>query len=56
MKSSLIIPFFILLLSINILIFDKDFYKQEMPQYEIYKEQQENLLNYFQGAELEGPY
>ena len=56
MKSSLLIPFFILLLSINLLIFDQDFYKQEMPQYEIYKEQQENLLNYFQGAELEGPY
>lgn len=52
MKSSLVIPFFILLLSINLLIFDQEFYEQEMPQYESYKQEQKNLLNYFQRAEL----
>jgi len=52
MKCSLAIPFFILLFSINLLIFDQEFYAQEMPQYESYKEQQQNLLSYFQGTEL----
>ncbi len=53
MKCALALPFFILLLSINLLIFDQEFYATEMPQYESYMEQQENLLYYFQGAELQ---
>ena len=52
MKFSLMIPFFILLLSINLLIFDQEFYEKEMSQYESYQEEQRNLLDYYQGAEL----
>ncbi|MDP3728054.1 MAG: DUF1461 domain-containing protein [bacterium] len=52
MKFSFFIPFFIILLSINILIFNQDFYQKEMPQYQEYETELLNLLQYFKGEEL----
>lgn len=56
MRFSFVLPFVILLLATNLLIFDLDFYKQEMPNYIQYGAQVTNLLGYFQGSYLEIQY
>lgn len=53
MKASFFFPFLILLLAINLLIFNQDFYKEEVVNYISHEETITNLLSYFQGQELE---
>jgi len=52
MRFSFCIPFIILLLSLNLVIFDQAFYQREMPQYAEYESEVTNLLQYFKGHEL----
>ena len=56
MKPSFIIPILIILLSINLMIFNLEFYKQEMPKYTLYENQVTNLLEYFKGNTLNTEY
>ncbi len=56
MKFSLVIPLFIILLSLNLMIFNQEFYKQQMSNYEQYQNQVNNLLDYFKGVNLEESY
>lgn len=48
------IPILILLLSLNLITFNKDFYEHEMPDYN--KSKVNNLLDYFTGLELNKGY
>src|SRR3989338_4521844 len=56
MIPSFIIPILIILLSINLMIFNLEFYKQEMPKYTLYENQVTNLLEYFKGNTLNTEY
>jgi integral membrane protein (TIGR01906 family) len=51
-KVSFCIPILILLLSINLMIFNKEFYEQEVPNYTQHEQVIENLLSYFKGGTL----
>lgn len=54
MLNRFTIPILILLLSLNLIIFNIDFYKHEMPNYN--EPEVKNLLNYFIGSELNTGY
>lgn len=45
MKFRFLIPLFIILLSLNLIIFDKDFYEKESPKFN--EQEVSNLQNYF---------
>lgn len=53
MKYAPFLAIFILLISLNLLIFNPEFYQEEAQEYKEYKEHITNLLSYFKGAELE---
>ncbi len=51
-KFSFCIPLIILIFSVYLVLFDLDFYKQEIPNYENYSLETQNLIHYFQGQSL----
>ncbi len=53
MRYALFLPFFILLLSVNLIIFDPTFYEKEIENYALYEEQVDNLLDFFKGGTLD---
>ncbi|MSR86397.1 DUF1461 domain-containing protein [Candidatus Woesearchaeota archaeon] len=56
MKFSFLIPLIIIFLSLNLMVFNQDFYKQEMANYEQYQNPVNNLLDYFKGNSLDTEY
>jgi integral membrane protein (TIGR01906 family) len=53
-KYYLLIPLFFLLISVNIVVFDSDFYLSAESEVDYYQEEVGNLLDYFKGGELNG--
>ena len=53
MKYALCFPFLILLLSINLIVWDQNFYEKEMLNYETYEREVQNLKAFFIWGELE---
>lgn len=56
MKVFYFIPLIILILSLNLLIFDTGFYQKNVPQYGNYKENVQNILSFFLGGDLSPVY
>ncbi len=52
MKLAYLVPIFILLLSLNFLVFDESFFLSKNSGFEYYEEEVSNLLNYFSGNDL----
>ncbi|MBI5798015.1 DUF1461 domain-containing protein [Candidatus Woesearchaeota archaeon] len=56
MKVFYFIPIIILILSLNLLIFDTGFYQKNVPAYESYKENVQDILSFFLGGDLSPIY
>ena len=52
MKLAYLVPIFILLLSLNFVVFDEGFYLSKDSDFEFYGEEVNNLLSYFQAGDL----
>ncbi|MBL7051566.1 MAG: DUF1461 domain-containing protein [Nanoarchaeota archaeon] len=53
MKLVYLVPIFILLLSLNFVVFDNDFFLSKDSGFEFYEEEVSNLLDYFSGNDLD---